>query len=114
MFNERFSHGRRFTFNGDNNPYITLDQYVAEGNKTTFTVRGCFVHNKSKFGESGVIVTDNYNIDVPRHLIKYIKVVLAEPEMIRAVNDGKCGFSCSTYTDNHGIVRNTGSFIDIV
>ena len=113
MFNERFSHGRRFTFNSDNNPYISLNQYVAEGNDATFIVRGCFVHFKSKFGESGVIVSDDYNIDVPVHLIKDIKIILSEPEMIKAINEGKCGFTCSTYTDNYGIVRNTGSFVDI-
>ena len=112
MFNEDFRHGRTFNFDGSSNPYITLNNWVADKHPDRFIVRGVFTHNKSAYGEKGVIVTDGFNIDVPEHLIKDIKKILANDMYIEAINQGKCAFLCSSYIDKNGITRNSGNFID--
>lgn len=114
MFNEKFSRGTKFTFDSKGLPFIKLDDYIKQGGKTSFIVRACFVHSKNKLEiEHGVIVSDEYNIDVPTHLIKDIKIICSDSDMIEAVNNGKCGFKCFTYTDKFGVTRNSGTFVDV-
>lgn len=116
MFNERFNKRNLFTFDGSSLPYAKLAELVTNGTIAEgeiITVRGMFTHSKSKFGKTGVIVTDNYNIDAPDHLISMIEEVISDASLIEAVNNGKCGFAVRSYKDNKGITRYSGSFVDI-
>lgn len=116
MFNERFNKRNLFAFDGSSLPYEKLATLVSDGifaEGEVIPVKGMFTHNKSKYGKTGVIVTDNYNIDVPDHLISMIDEVLSDASLIEAVNAGKCGFAIRSYDDNKGIKRYSGSFIDV-
>ena len=54
-----------------------------------------------------------YKINLPDHLTPDVKSILGTAEEIEAINEGKCGFKCSTYQDKNGKTRNSGSFVDI-
>lgn len=116
MFNERFNKRNLFSFDGSSLPYAKLAELVEHniiGEGEVITVHGMFTHSKSKFGKTGVIVTDDYNIDVPDHLISMIEEVISDASLIEAVNDGHCGFAVRSYKDNKDITRFSGSFVDI-
>lgn len=115
MFSERFDKRNKFNFDGSNLPYEKLSHLVEAnifGEGEIVQVLGMFTHNKSKYGKTGVIVTGQYNIDVPDHLIPMIEEVLGDPMLIAGVNDGKCGFCIRSYQDDKGVTRFSGSFVD--
>ena len=114
MFNEAFSKGSLFNEDGKNKEFMKITEFAAKyGIDTIYTVLGMYTHTKGKFGESGIIITSAANIDVPEHLIKDIKTVRANADMVEAVNNGKCGLKISTYVDKKGIERYTATFVDI-
>lgn len=115
MFNERFNtKGQKFNADGKDLPFMSLSDFVAEfGTDDTVTVLGMYTHNKSQYGEKGIIITPNCNIDCPEHMIPMIKEVISDDELVKAVNAGKCGLKIRPYTDKKGINRFSGNFVDI-
>ena len=113
MFNEKFNHSAKFTFNADSLPFVNLNDIIASNGNTTFTVRGVFINKKAKFGPRPCVISDTAKINLPNHFVDDIIEILATPEMVEAINNGKCGFTPCQYTDKNGVVRNSGNFGDI-
>lgn len=115
MFNERFNtKGKKFNADGKDLPFMKLYDFVSEfGTDDIVKVVGMYTHNKSQFGEKGIIITPNCNIDVPEHLIPMIKEVIAEDALVEAVNAGHCGLKIRSYEDSKGIKRWSATFVDI-
>lgn len=115
MFNETFnSKGKKFNHDGAGNDFCKLSDFANQyGIDTIYTVLGMYTHNKSQFGEKGIIITEKANIDVPQHIIKDIKTVIGNDDMVAAVNAGKCGLKIYTYTDQKGEERYSATFVDI-
>lgn len=113
MFNEAFSHGRKFTFDSSNLDYINLNKYVEDQFDNEFTVRSVFIVEKAKHGPRPVVVSDKFNIYVPNHMVDDIRKILSTPEMCDAINAGKCGCKVYQYQDKDGVTRNGVSFYDI-
>ena len=113
MFNENFSHGKKFNFNSDGLIFITLDQYVKDFGNKSFTVREVFINPKSKFGPRACVVSDTHKINLPKHFNSDVEKITNNQQFIDAINNGKCGFQPEQYTDRTGVVRNSGKFIDI-
>lgn len=112
-FNNKLSHGKKFTFDSKDLLFTTLDEYIKENGNKIATVREVFINNKAKFGPRGCVVTDTLKINVPRHINNDIEIILNDPELIGLINNGKCGFKPTQYEDSNGVVRNSGEFIDI-
>lgn len=112
MFNERFSHGKKFNINSDGFPFTTLDEVIEENGNKVIPVCALFTY-KAKYGERPVIVSPTLKINLPDHCLNDVKEILSDDELIAAINNGKCGFKPSQYEDKNGNVRNSGSFIDI-
>lgn len=112
MFNEKFSHGKKFNINSDDFEFTTLDDYIKAHGNTTLTVLGMFTY-KSKYGVRPCIIADNLKINLPQHLLSDVEAILYDDELVAAVNQGKCGFKTSQYQDKNGRERNSGSFVDI-
>ena len=113
MFNENFSHGKKFTFNSDNLPFTTLDEVFAKIGNKIITVREVFINHKAKFGARPCLVCDTLKINLPNHFVKDIEKILASQEYIDAINSGHCGFQPAQYQDKNGVTRNSGKFVDI-
>lgn len=113
MFNENFSHGKKFTFNSDNLPFTTLDEVVKENGNKVITVREVFINHKAKYGARPCLVCDTLKINLPNHIVADIQKILDNQDYIDAINNGHCGFQPAQYVDKNGTFRNTGKFIDI-
>lgn len=115
MFNEKYSHGKKFTFDSSNNEFISLKDYQTKYPDTNIiTVRGVFTYEGKK-GVRAALVTDGFNVNLPEHLIKDVQSIMVHDDEIVAINEGKCGFRISTYEDTkygNGICY-SGSFCDI-
>lgn len=115
MFNENFSHEKKFTYNSDGLPFCSLKELVTEnGMDKIYAVHEVFVYD-AKLGERAAMVTDGLIVNLPNHMISDVKKILAKQEYIDAINAGKCGFKPSTYEDkkfNSGICY-SGTFVDV-
>lgn len=113
MFNEKYSHGKKFNVDSDNFEFISLDEYVTKFDTTKpVKVLGMFTFD-GKYGERAALIANGYKITVPDHLVPDIKSIMGNAEEVAAINAGKCGFTFTTYQDKNGKTRNSGSFIDI-
>ena len=112
MFNEKFSHGKKFTVNSDDFPFTTLDEVIKENGNKTLVVQGMFTY-KSKYGVRPVIIADGLKIHLPDHCLSDVETIMYDDECVKLINEGKCGFKTSQYTDKNGKERNSGMFIDI-
>jgi len=112
MFNEKYSHEKKFNYDSKNNEFISLKDY-AQNHGMRFVVRGMFLYEGQK-GKRAAIVTDGFNVNVPGHLNEDVLSIMNTPEEVDAVNNGKCAFKITTYEDTkfgNGTCY-SGSFVD--
>lgn len=112
MFNENFSHGKKFDVEIDNFPFTTLDQVIKENGNKVLKVQGVFAY-QAKLGVRPVLIAEGLKIHLPSHCLKDVEKILSNDEYCAAINAGHCGFKTSQYVDKNGITRNSGTFIDI-
>lgn len=112
MFNESFSHGKKFTVNADDFPFTTLDDVIKDNGNKTLKVDGVFTY-QAKLGIRPVLIAEGLKIHLPKHCLNDVDKILNNAEYCKAINEGHCGFKTSQYTDKNGVTRNSGTFIDI-
>ena len=116
MFNEDFKHGKTFTVNSDNFPFVNLKEIAEEnGIEKILKVQGAFTFEGKRGKLRPVLIADGHKINLPDHMLKDIQKLLSKDEYIQAVNDGKCGFQITTYEDTeygNGTCY-SGIFVDI-
>ena len=62
-----------------------------------YNVHGFFFHNKSKYGESGVVILDKAFVDLPKHMNDGIKHLLSIQDFIDDVKADKIGLKVYRY-----------------
>lgn len=112
MFNERFSHGKKFNINSDDFEFTTLDNFVKENGLITVPVKGLFTY-KGKYGVRPVLISNDKKITLPDHCLNDVETIMFDDDCVAAINNGKCGFKITQYTDKNGNVRNSGTFVDM-
>lgn len=111
MFKNLGNHGRKFDFDSSSLPFVKLAELPIGKN---YIVKAVFINNKSKFGPSGVVVTEDSCVNVPKYLISDIELILSNDEYIKGINEGKCVFRrIDDYTDKYGNTHVSGTFDDI-
>lgn len=94
----------RFEF--DNNKvreFTNLQQLDERFPKQTFVIHAMFINKKSRFGDSPVLVLDDYSVNLPQHLTDTVKAMIQDIELVDAVNKRQIGFNIYTYQGSHGI-----------
>lgn len=73
-------------------------QDPGQAEQTIFPITGLFINKKSKFGPRPFLSTPNFLADLPAHMLATIEQMIADPEVVEEINDGKIGFQLRTYT----------------
>lgn len=93
----------RFEFEEKEREFIKLSELVEKyGMKKEYIVRALFTNKESKFGEQGVIVTDDYNVNLPNHLTELIKEMRADEDVVNIINAGEVQFTIYEYENKKG------------
>lgn len=112
-FNSKMKkHGNQFTFNSDDLPFTSLEEYMTTGGSSPIPVKAVFINRKGQYGPRAVLVSPSFKINLPQHIIEDVEQILADAELVTLINDGKCNFVVSTYEDRNNKIRYTGSFVD--
>ena len=97
---EKFNHGSKFNFEGlKDNVFIGLGELVKNnGINTKYKLAGFYINNKGKYGPAPVAVIQGFNVNLPKHLLEDIELMLTDEEVVTQINDGRAGFMVDTYT----------------
>lgn len=119
MFNEKF--GKKANFNVDfkDFPFVNLSDVIKENGHKTLKVQALYTFKPKNGDNAGkdvpVLVADGHNIYIPTYLVSTVREICSDPELVAAINEGKCGFETREWIDEkHGNkTRYTGDFVDI-
>ena len=76
-------------------------------------INGVFI-TESQYGLNPVIISESHKalINLPQHMAGSIREILADPELVKAIKDGKVGFTIYTYK-SHDRVCYSINFVDL-
>lgn len=73
------------------------DLFNDNGKDCVYEVRALYINKKSKFGESPIVATNQYLVNLPKHMTDTVKEMMRDEEFVNAVNSGTIGFTIYTY-----------------
>ena len=94
-FFDKYNKGKRFEYEMTGKPVFKKlsDLYDEKGKGFVFPVRSIYLNTKSKYGVSPVIVSDEFSVSLPAHLLNTVQDLLSQDVFYDMVNGGKVGFT---------------------
>lgn len=107
-FSKKFNRERLFNVDTSDYEYFSLEDLFDEALATNegdidaaseevFPIRGVYINTRGNFDPAPVIATDDRYVNLPSHMTEICQQMLADPSCIKAINEGKCGFSIYKY-----------------
>lgn len=97
----RFNRGIRFKVNTEGFKFNRLKD-VYENDDVKYYVKGLYIFS-TQYGDSAVVALSDKFVNLPNHMINDVKDMIADDEIVDAINAGKVGFTIRTYDDKkHG------------
>lgn len=75
-----------------------------------YTILAVFINTKGKFGDQGLFVTDDFQVNLPPHLLELGHDLRQDEEVIQAINNRQLAFEVYEYNGKNG----TGYSINLV
>lgn len=108
-FSKKFNKERLFNIDTSNFDYYTLEELYNEAleeaggdieaaNNYEYTICGVYINTKGNFDPAPVIALEDRYVNLPAHLTNTCENMLHDPQCIKAINEGRCGFSIYKYT----------------
>lgn len=82
--------------------YRKLEELYKENKEGVYFVRMFYTNKKSMYGENEVVVTDDYIVNLPKHLTETVEQILKDDKYLELINQGKFVFSVYEYEYNEG------------
>ena len=73
------------------------DLYKENNKEQVYRVRAFYINTKSKYGDSPVLVTDRFSVNLPNHMLNTVKEMINDVELTNAVNNCEVGFTIYEY-----------------
>lgn len=70
---------------------------------TKYTILAVFINTKGKFGDQGLFVTDDFQVNLPPHLLDLAKDLRQDDEIIDAINNRQLAFEIYEYNGKNGV-----------
>ena len=86
-----------FNINTEGFEYKTLEElYFSED--VVYPVRGLYINKKGLYGDSPLLATDEYYVNLPQHMLDTVLDILEDKRAVHSINEGSVGFSIYQYT----------------
>ena len=82
--------------------YKKLEELYKENQEGVYIVRMFYTNKKSMYGENEVVVTDDYIINLPKHLTEKVEEIINNDEYIELIHNGKFAFNIYEYEYTQG------------
>ena len=94
---------RKFNYElTDRHVYKKLEELYKENKDGVYIVRMFYTNKKSLYGENEVVVTDDYIINLPKHLTETVEKIVNNEEYLKLINEGKFAFNIYEYEYKQG------------
>lgn len=70
-----------------------------------YTILAVFINTKGKLGHQGILITDDYQVNMPLHLTDLAKDLRQDEEVIEAINNRELAFEIYEYKNDFGKAR---------
>jgi hypothetical protein len=82
--------------------YKKLEELFKENEDGVYVVRMFYTNKKSMYGENEVVVTDDYIINLPKHLTETVEKIVNNEDYLKLINEGKFAFTIYEYEYKQG------------
>ena len=96
-FAKQYNTERLFDVDTSEYEYQSLEELYTGDENQIFQVCGIYINTKSQFGDAPVIATDFCYVNLPQHMLQVCNEILNDPKAIRAINEGRVGFTIYQY-----------------
>ena len=94
---------RRFDYElTDKHEYRKLEELYKDNADGVYIVRMFYTNKKSMYGENEVVVTDDYIINLPKHLTETVEQIVTNDEYLKLIEEGKFVFNIYEYEYKQG------------
>lgn len=94
---------RKFDYEmNENHSYKKLEELYKENKDGIYIIRMFYTNTKSKYGNNEVVVTDDYIVNLPKHLTEKVNEICDNDEYLKLINEGKLAFNIYEYEYNNG------------
>ena len=108
-FGKRFNKERLFDIDTSDFEYYSLEDLweesleeeegdVEAANDRRYTICGIYINTKGNFDPAPVIALEDRYVNLPSHMTETCQDMLKDAQCIRAINEGRCGFTIYKYT----------------
>lgn len=70
---------------------------------TKYTILAVFINTKGKFGNQGLFVTEQFQVNLPPHLLDLAHDLRQDQEIIEAINNRELAFEIYQYNGKNGV-----------
>lgn len=91
-----------FDFEEKEREFKKLEELYNMNPKKKWEIVAIFINTKGKYGDQGVFVTDDYNVNLPKHLLEMCEELRQDDEVVDLINQRKIGFDIYEYEGKNG------------
>ncbi len=92
-----------FKVDASNFDFINLESlYTKNGENARYQLLGVYVNKKGRFGAEPVAIIDGFKVNLPKHLLDDVQVILDNDQAVQAIIDGHLGFEIEPYENARG------------
>lgn len=100
----------KFDFPEKEREFKKLKELHNQQPNARYTILAIFINTKGKFGDQGVFITNDYQVNLPPHLLTLSQELRQDEEVIEAINNRQLAFEIYQYNGKNG----TGYSINLV
>lgn len=91
-----------FEFPEKEREFKKLEELHNEQPKARYTILAVFINTKGKFGDQGIFVTKDFQVNLPPHLLDLSQDLRQDEEVIEAINNRELAFEIYQYNGKNG------------
>ena len=91
-----------FDFEEKERPFKKLAELQLADEGVKYTILAIFINTKGKFGDQGVLITNDFQVNLPPHLLDLSKELRQDEEVIEAINNRELAFEVYIYNGKNG------------
>lgn len=99
-----------FEFEEKERPFRKLAELQLADEGVRYTILAIFINTKGKFGDQGIFITNDFQVNLPPHLLDLSQELRQDEEVIEAINNRELAFEIYKYNGKNG----TGYSINLV
>ena len=91
-----------FDFPEKEREFKKLEELHNQQPKARYTILAVFINTKGKFGNQGIFITNDFQVNLPPHLLDLSEDLRQDDEVIEAINNRELAFEIYQYNGKNG------------